>query len=88
MADLFMADIWNFWPIFLRNLKACIYFFIYLKLFSVNTLFILICILNNPLIAECFFKIGFIERWGTGTQRIIEYCIEEGLPEPLFEIIS
>ena len=43
---------------------------------------------RNPLIAECFFKIGFIERWGTGTQRIIESCIEKGLPEPLFEIKS
>ncbi|UTB32315.1 MAG: helix-turn-helix domain-containing protein [Methanobacterium sp. ERen5] len=43
---------------------------------------------RNPLIAECFFKMGFIEKWGTGTQRIIESCIEEGLPEPLFEIKS
>lgn len=43
---------------------------------------------RNPLIAECFFKIGFIEKWGTGTQRIIESCLEEGLPEPLFEIKS
>jgi ATP-dependent DNA helicase RecG len=42
----------------------------------------------NPLIAECLFKIGFIEKWGTGTQRIIESCIEQGLPEPLFEIKS
>jgi ATP-dependent DNA helicase RecG len=43
---------------------------------------------RNPLIAKCFFRIGFIERWGTGTQRIIESCIGEGLPEPIFEIKS
>lgn len=43
---------------------------------------------RNPLIAESFFKIGFIERWGTGTQRIIDFCLEQGLPEPLFEIKS
>ena len=43
---------------------------------------------RNPLIAEFFFKIGFIERWGTGTQRIIDFCLEQGLPEPLFEIKS
>ena len=43
---------------------------------------------RNPLIAKCFFRIGFIERWGTGTQRIIESCVEEGLPEPIFEIKS
>jgi len=43
---------------------------------------------RNPLIAECFFNIGFIERWGTGTQRIIKSCVEQGLPEPLFEIKS
>lgn len=43
---------------------------------------------RNPLIAKSFFKIGFIERWGTGTQRIIKFCLEQGLPEPLFEIKS
>lgn len=43
---------------------------------------------RNPLIAKFFFKIGFIERWGTGTQRIIKFCLENGLPEPLFEIKS
>jgi ATP-dependent DNA helicase RecG len=47
-----------------------------------------VSIRRNPLIAECFFNIGFIERWGTGTQRIIKSCIENGLPEPIFEIKS
>jgi len=43
---------------------------------------------RNPLIAKCFFKIGYIEDWGTGTERIIKSCLEHGLPEPLFEIKS
>lgn len=43
---------------------------------------------RNPLIADCFFKTGFIEQWGTGTERIISSCLENGLPEPEFEIKS
>ncbi len=43
---------------------------------------------RNPLIAECLYQIGFIEKWGTGTRRIIDSCLENGLPEPLFEIKS
>ena len=34
------------------------------------------------------FLIKFIEQWGTGTNRIIEECLNYGLPEPLFEEIS
>jgi len=34
------------------------------------------------------FLIKFIEQWGTGTNRIIEECLNHGLPEPLFEEIS
>jgi len=40
---------------------------------------------RNPLIAKCFFLVKFIEQWGTGTNRMIEKCLQEGLPEPLFE---
>jgi len=43
---------------------------------------------RNPLISECFFKIKFIEQWGTGTQRIIRTCLDYGLNEPLFELKS
>ncbi|NYB52070.1 MAG: putative DNA binding domain-containing protein [Methanobacteriaceae archaeon] len=43
---------------------------------------------RNPLVAKCFYRIGFVEEWGTGTQRIIKSCLENGLPEPLFEIKS
>ncbi len=45
-------------------------------------------ILRNPLIGRCFFLAKFIEEWGTGTNRIIEKCVEKGLPEPLFEEIT
>jgi ATP-dependent DNA helicase RecG len=43
---------------------------------------------RNKLIAKCFFDIKFIEHWGTGTIRMIQSCIDQGLPEPLFEIKS
>ena len=37
---------------------------------------------HNPDIAHVFFLRGHIERWGTGTQRIVNQCVELGLPEP------
>ncbi|MGC9070504.1 MAG: ATP-binding protein [Elusimicrobiales bacterium] len=39
----------------------------------------------NPLIAKAFFWIKYIEEVGTGTNKIIEWCKEWGLPEPDFE---
>jgi len=45
-------------------------------------------ILRNNLIGKCFFLIKFIEQWGTGTNRIINSCLNYGLPEPIFEEIS
>jgi len=42
-------------------------------------------ILRNPLIGKCLFLIKFIEHWGTGTNRIIDACVNHGLPEPIFE---
>ncbi len=44
--------------------------------------------MRNPLVGRCFFLAKFIEEWGTGTNRIIEKCLEHGLPEPLFEETS
>ena len=38
----------------------------------------------SPLIAKPFFLIGYIENWGTGTNRIIKECVEYGQPEPEF----
>lgn len=39
----------------------------------------------NPLIAEAFFWIKYIEEMGTGTNKIVQWCREWGLPEPEFE---
>lgn len=39
---------------------------------------------RNHRIAHAFFLIGYIERWGTGTLRMIEQCREAGLPDPEF----
>ena len=40
---------------------------------------------RNPLIAEVFYLWGYIEKWGEGTNRMIEMCIEHKLPEPMFK---
>lgn len=40
---------------------------------------------NNPLIAESLYLTRYIEKAGSGTQRIIELCKELGLPGPEFE---
>lgn len=40
---------------------------------------------RNRKIAEAFFYAGFIERWGSGTLRIIEVLKLSKLPEPKFE---
>lgn len=42
-------------------------------------------VLRNPLLAQAFYYAGLIERWGTGTTRIIAQCREQDLPEPDFE---
>jgi len=43
---------------------------------------------KNPLIADIFFKAGFIESWGRGTIKIIEECKRFGLPEPRIEEVN
>ncbi len=40
----------------------------------------------NPLLARIFFWIGYVEEVGTGTNKIVRWCKEWGLPEPEFEI--
>ena len=42
-------------------------------------------ILRNLLVGKCFFLIKYIEQWGTGTNRIIKWCLKRGLPEHIFE---
>ncbi len=38
--------------------------------------------LRNPLLADIFYKAGYIESWGRGTLNIINYCTSTDLPEP------
>ncbi len=38
----------------------------------------------NPLLANCLFLAGAIERYGTGTLEIIAQTVSKGLPEPTF----
>jgi ATP-dependent DNA helicase RecG len=40
---------------------------------------------RNPLLAELFHRRGLAERWGRGTQEIVELCRAAGHPEPEFE---
>lgn len=39
---------------------------------------------RNPKIAEVFFYMGFIERWGSGTLRMVEELEKANLPRPEF----
>ena len=40
---------------------------------------------RNRNIGNVFFKAGYIESWGRGTNKIIDACREAGLPEPIIE---
>jgi len=39
---------------------------------------------RNKHIAQCFYNLGYFERWGTGIHRILEKAKEYELPQPLF----
>jgi len=39
---------------------------------------------RNSLLAKSFYLTGFIESWGRGTIKIVENCLQQGLPEPDF----
>ncbi|RLC08735.1 MAG: AAA family ATPase [Deltaproteobacteria bacterium] len=39
----------------------------------------------NPIIANVFYRAGIIERWGTGTLNILDWCKENGNPPPTWE---
>jgi ATP-dependent DNA helicase RecG len=41
---------------------------------------------RNPLIADVFFRRGLIERWGRGTQVIVEECQRAGCLEPNYSL--
>ncbi len=40
---------------------------------------------RNKLLAMVFYYAGLIERWGTGTKRMVDLCKKQGLPEPEFK---
>lgn len=40
---------------------------------------------RNKLIAQVFYDMALIERYGSGIQRMIADCVNAGLPEPVFE---
>lgn len=39
-------------------------------------------ILRNRLIAQLFYSVGYIEKWGQGTLKIAQSCADHHLPEP------
>ena len=41
---------------------------------------------RNPLIADIFYRAGYIEAWGRGTLTIIEETTKSGLPKPAFDV--
>ncbi|MCX6698498.1 MAG: helix-turn-helix domain-containing protein [Methanomicrobiales archaeon] len=42
-------------------------------------------VLRNKGVAQIFYDIAWIERWGSGIQKIRTACAEAGLPEPVFQ---
>lgn len=48
------------------------------KLFQVHE-----SIPRNPLIAEVCYRVGYIDSWGRGIEKIIDACKQAGLPEPV-----
>ena len=40
---------------------------------------------RNPLIADIFYRAGYIEAWGRGTLTIIEETVKSGLSKPTFQ---
>lgn len=43
---------------------------------------------RNKLIAKLLFLTKYIEQWGSGTNKMIEACVNEGLPEPEFSEVG
>ena len=37
---------------------------------------------RNPVLAQAFYLASLVERWGSGTTRMIQACRDQGLPEP------
>lgn len=45
-------------------------------------------VLRNELIANAFYVRGFIEKWGTGINKIMDLCKADGVPQPQFEELT
>lgn len=43
---------------------------------------------RNRLIAQTFYDMGMIEQYGSGIKRVVDACLEAGLPAPEFENFS
>ena len=43
---------------------------------------------RNRLIAQAFYDMGMIEQYGSGIKRVVDACVEAGLPKPEFENFS
>jgi len=42
-------------------------------------------VVRNRLVAQAFYDIGYIEKYGSGTVKIMDLCKQHGLPLPKFE---
>ena len=40
----------------------------------------------NPIIANVLFKTTFLESWGSGVHRIVDACLAQGLPNPVWSV--
>jgi len=40
---------------------------------------------RNPLLANVLYYAELVEKWGSGTTRIVGLCREQGVPEPVYE---
>jgi len=45
-------------------------------------------VIRNKLIAQIFYDIGYIEKYGSGTIKIIDLCKQHGIPSPEFKEVS
>ncbi len=45
-------------------------------------------IIRNKQIAQIFYDIGYIEKYGSGTTKIIELCKQNGIPQPEFKEVT
>lgn len=44
--------------------------------------------LRNPLLAGVFMRMGIVEQWGTGIQRVFEICKEANVPLPSYSVVG